>query len=119
MMKRVILAICAAVVVGGSAAAALQDQDFVLVNKTGLTIDEVYLSAVNDDKWGEDVLGKDVLKHNEKVKIEFSHKETECMWDLKVVDADEDEIVWEDFNLCKINEITLLYRNKKPTAEVK
>ena len=118
-MKRVLLAVCAAVVIGGSAAAALQDQDFVLVNKTGLTIDELYLSPINDEEWGNDVLGKDVLKHNEKITIEFSHKESECMWDMKIVDADDDDIIWEDFNLCKIHEITLLYQNKKPTAITK
>lgn len=93
--------------------------DFTLVNKTGLTIDEVYVSPSDDDEWGEDVMGKDVLKDGESVDIEFSRKETTCQWDLKVVDADKDSIEWTKLDLCKANEITLKYEGKKPTAIIK
>ena len=119
-MKRLIVALCLAVIVAGSVALlARGNQDFVLVNKTGLTIEELYISPANDNEWGEDVLGVDVLKTGQKVTIKFSHKETECMWDLKIVDEDGDDIVWQDINLCKASEITLKYEGKKPTAVIK
>jgi hypothetical protein len=105
----------------GSAASAGQSRnlDFTLVNKTGLVIVELYISTTKDDKWGEDVLGKDVLKDSEKVDIKFSPKETSCRWDLKIVDEDKDDVEWEDFNLCEISEITLMYEKGKPTATFK
>lgn len=93
--------------------------DFKLINKTGLTIEEVYVSPSNDDEWGEDVMGKDVLKNNESVDIEFSRAETTCLWDLKVVDSEEDSIEWTKLDLCKANEITLKYEGKHPTAIIK
>ena len=93
--------------------------DFTLVNKTGLTIEEVYVSPSKDDEWGEDVMGKDVLKNNGSVDITFSRKETTCKWDLKVVDSDKDSVEWTDLDLCKANEITLKYEGKHPTAIIK
>jgi hypothetical protein len=105
-------------VLAATAAWAAGDQDFVLVNKTGLTVDELYISPADDSRWGEDVLGKDVLGDDEEVTIEFSHKETECIWDLKVVDEDGDEVVWEAIDLCKARRITLRYEGKRPTATI-
>lgn len=95
------------------------DQDFVLVNKTGYDIAEVYVSPANDKEWGEDIMGKDTLDDGDRVTIEFSHKEKECDWDMKIVFDDEEEAVWEDFNLCKVREITLRYEGKRPTATFK
>ncbi len=93
--------------------------DFTLVNKTGVDIMEVYLSPTSDNEWGEDVMGKDILENGQKVDITFSSAETECNWDLKVVDEDDDNIVWTKLNLCTANEITLMWENKKPTAIIK
>ena len=118
-MKRVMFAVCLAVVLAGSVALMAGNQDFVLVNRTGLAIHELYVSPANDNEWGEDVLGKDVLRNGETVTIQFSHKETECLWDMKVVDEDGDDVIWEDFDLCKAKQITLRYEGKRPTAEIK
>ena len=95
------------------------DQDFVLVNKTGYDIDEVYVSPADAKHWGEDVMGKDTLDNGERVDIKFSHKERDCMWDMKIVFTDKEEAVWEDFDLCKVHEITLRYEGKRPTATFK
>ena len=115
MLKRVVWAVCGAVAVSLTTVSA-GDQDFSLVNRTGLTVVELYVSPANDDHWGEDVLGRDVLKNGETVDIKFSRSEDTCNWDIKIVDDDEDDVVWEDFNLCKISKITLKYEGKKPTA---
>ena len=115
MLKRVALAVCVAVAVSLTPVSA-GDQDFSLVNRTGLTIVELYVSPANDSHWGEDVLGRDVLKSGETVDIKFSRSEDTCNWDIKIVDDDEDDVIWEDFNLCKISKITLKYDGKKPPA---
>lgn len=122
-LKPAIVASCLAVVALASITLQATQQrrnlDFTLVNKTGLTIMEVYLSPTNDDEWGEDVMGKDVLANGEKVDITFSSGETECNWDLKIVDEDDDDVEWTKLNLCTANEITLMYEGKKPTAIIK
>lgn len=114
-----IAAVFAAFTSANAFAAQNRKLDFSLVNKTGLTIEEVYVSPSDDDEWGEDVMGKDVLKDGESVDIEFSRKETTCKWDLKVVDAEKDSIEWTELDLCKANEITLKYEGKHPTAIIK
>lgn len=93
--------------------------DFTLVNGTRYTVVELYVSPTSDEKWGEDVLGKDVLEPGKEVEITFSRGETTCMWDLKIVDEDEDEVEWEKLNLCEASEITLKYENGEPTAIIK
>jgi len=124
-MKRIKFAIlaCALTAVSLTASVAASSQrrvlDFTLVNSTKYTILELYVSPTNDDKWGEDVLGEDILKPGEKLDISFSRGETTCMWDLKIVDEDKDEVEWEKFNLCEASEITLKYENGKATAIIK
>jgi hypothetical protein len=118
-MKRVFATCCLMVLALSAGSMSAGDLDFTLVNQTGLTINEFYVSPSNHDEWGEDVLGRDVLAHGQRVDITFSRKETECMWDLKIVDADDDDVIWQDINLCKASEITLQYKGKTPTALIK
>jgi hypothetical protein len=81
--------------------------DFSLINKTGLTIREIYVSPSHDDEWGEDVMGRDVLANDETVDISFSRSETACSWDLEVVDEDQDSVVRQKINFCEASELTL------------
>lgn len=121
-LKTVILGCALALVAfSSSTSAAPQNRrlDFKLVNKSTYVIVELYVSPSDDDEWGEDVLGADVLPNNESVDIEFSRSETTCNWDLKIVDEDEDEVTWTKLNLCTANEITLRYENGKPVATIK
>lgn len=117
----VALCVAATAILFASAPTAEQNRklDFTLVNKTGVVITEIYVSPSDDDEWGEDVLGKDVLKNGERIDIEFSRKESTCKWDLKMVDEDKDEGVWENLDLCTINELTIMWEGKKPTAIIK
>lgn len=96
-----------------SPALAQGKQDFTLVNKTGYTIDEVYVSPTNSDNWGNDVMGRDVLNANEYVNISFARKEKTCKWDLQVVYDDKETSEWEGFDLCKTSKIILYYNRKK------
>jgi hypothetical protein len=120
-MKKLVLALVAAMVVAGSVAmfARSGEQDFVLINKTGLTIDELYVSPTTTNDWEEDVLGVDTLPDGGHVTIKFSRDTTACQWDLKIVDEEDDSVVWSNINLCKAEEITLKYEGKRPTAIIK
>lgn len=120
-MKQVTLAMMATVVavMAGSAAVMAGDQDFHLVNKTGLTIDEFYVSPSNVNDWEEDVLGVDVLPNGESVDVAFSRDEEACVWDLKIVDEEGDAVVWNKIDLCKASEITLNYNSGRPTANIR
>jgi hypothetical protein len=93
------------------------DQDFTLVNKTGIEIYSVYVSPSNSDDWGEDVLGQDTLDDGDSVDIHFSRKEKAKLWDLRVEDSEGNYVYWEDFDLLEISKITIYYKKGKATAE--
>lgn len=103
---------------GCAAAVFAGDQDFTLVNQTGLTIMEFYCSPTSTNEWEEDVLGADTLASGDSLQISFSRGEEACSWDLKIKDEDSDEIVWMEIDLCQAAVITLYYENGTPTAEI-
>jgi hypothetical protein len=94
----------------GHAVQAQSAPDFMLVNATGYTIDEVYVSRPNANGWGKDIMGTNALEDGRNVKITFNTDA--CSWDIKVVYDDQDETVWSNVNLCKINKLTLYWDKK-------
>ena len=113
-MKRTLAAIASAALLFAAQAALAGKQDFTIVNKTGYTINELYVSSAKSDDWGSDVLGRDTLPSGESGDITFESGTRGCKWDLMVVYDDGEEAVWDDaFDLCSIRAITLRYDRKK------
>lgn len=94
------------------------DQDFTLVNQTGVEIHRLYTSPHSSDDWEEDVLGDDTLANGESVDITFRPKEKAAKWDLRVEDEDGNAITWENLNLLDISTVTLHYKKGKAWADV-
>ena len=94
------------------AAEAAGRQNFTLINNTGYTIKEVYVSETSTDNWEEDVLGQDTLDDDASVLIRFGHHAGGCFWDLKVVYDDDTDAHWDNFNLCTITQISISYNAK-------
>ena len=93
------------------------DQDFTLVNKTGVIIDKLFVSPSDKDDWQEDILGQDTLADGATLDIKFHPKEKIEKWDLKVEDSKGNSIEWTDLKLTEIEKITLHYKDGKGTAE--
>ena len=95
---------------------AAGDADFTLVNGTGYTIREVYISAANRNAWGRDRLGDGELANSKSKLFKFSDS-ANCKQDIKVVFDDNDaEVTWEDLDLCEINKLTLKYNRAAKTV---
>ena len=94
------------------------DQDFTLVNKTGVEIHNVHVSPADKDEWGDDILGKDTLGDGDSVEIKFHPQEEAEKWDLRVADKEGNAIEWSDLNLLKVSRVTLHYADGKATADV-
>ena len=92
------------------------EQDFVLINKTGVEIYALYITPNSAKEWGDDVLGVDTLFHNEYTTIHFSPNTRATYWDLRIEDEDGNYIEWDKFNLKVISKLTLYYANGKATA---
>lgn len=117
-MKHISLSVAAAAMVLSTPAWA-GVQDFVLVNRTGYEIREVYVSPTTEDSWEEDVMGRDTLPDGDRVTIRFDRDEDRCRYDIKLVDIDGDETEWENINLCSVSVVSVRYdRLGTPIADL-
>ena len=89
------------------------DADFVLKNKTGYQIDEVYVTPHSMKSWGKDIMGSDALDDGEHVKIVFPHGNGACRFDIKVKYHDDGSTAeWGDIDLCQYDTISLFWDRK-------
>lgn len=116
LFKRALITLSAFAALASTAPAFAGDADFTLVNRTGFPIREVYIAPSKSSKWGNDRLGDGMLANGRQKLFKFADKSS-CKQDLQVVfDDDASEVVWEGFDLCEINKITLKYN--RSTKEV-
>lgn len=88
------------------------DADFTLMNRTGFTIREIYVSPAKRSQWGKDRLGEGTLENAKSRHFKFGETAA-CRQDIKVVFEDESfEPVWENIDLCEIEKITLRYNRQ-------
>jgi hypothetical protein len=95
------------------------DQDFTLINKTGIEIHSLHVAPHSSDSWEEDILGKDTLANGESLEITFGKHDTAHHWDLKISDEKGNTLTWENLDLTKISELTLHFKDGKAWADIK
>ncbi|MBR7620867.1 argininosuccinate lyase [Phenylobacterium sp. 20VBR1] len=115
-IERLVLAAVAAFALGSPAVAG--DQDFTLVNATGYTLNQVFVSPTRAKDWEEDVLGRDVLADGDRTEITFSRDTDACLWDLKVVYDNGESAEWDALSLCKISVAKISYDRKSGDTSV-
>ena len=83
------LALCAAFALTGSTASARQDGIGVIavMNGSDLTVSNLYASSCQEDAWGDDLLGSDVLASGAHLDVPLN---AGCQ-DLKAIAADGQE----------------------------
>lgn len=108
-MRKMLFTVAAAAACALAAPAFAGEQDFVLINGTGYTIQEVYVSPTKTQSWEEDVLGRDVLGDGARTTIRFDRAEDTCLWDLKAVYEDGETAEWQAFDLCEVSVVAISY----------
>jgi hypothetical protein len=95
------------------------DNNFTLVNKTGYTLESVYVSPHDAKKWGEDIMGKDTIADGEEVAITFNSEADADHYDVKVVYDDKTEAIWANLELPKLNKLTIHWdaKSQETSAE--
>jgi hypothetical protein len=83
------------------------NQDFNLWNETGFQIGEFHVSLASSSKWGEDVLGKDVLESGEHTHITFhGYTDSDCVFDMMIRKGNGGEMFQVGgVNLCEIDDV--------------
>jgi hypothetical protein len=85
-------------------------QNFTITNNTGHTLVTLNVSASNDNQWGPDILGRDVLATGESAEITFDRGETQCLWDIRGTYDDGDTTDERGVNLCEVATVNLTAR---------
>lgn len=85
-------------------AVAQGDPSFNLVNRSGQTINEVYVSAATQPNWGRDLLGQDVLPNGRSFPVRIPAS-AGCQQDIRVVYADGRPEERRNVNTCAITEM--------------
>jgi hypothetical protein len=88
-------------------AAYAAQQDFEIVNSTGQAILTLNVSPSDENSWGPDILGVDILAAGESADISFDNEEERCEWDIRVTYEDGDVGAWGGINLCETVTVTL------------
>ena len=116
LFKHAVLTIITLAAISAVSPTLAGDADFTLVNRTGYAIREVYIAPSKSTNWGNDRLGDGTLGNGRQRLFKFSDKSS-CKQDLQVIfDDDASEVVWENFDLCVINKITLKYNRSSKTV---
>lgn len=108
-MRLVMLAAAAAFLL--STPALADERNFQLVNGTGRTIAQVFISPSDTNSWEEDVLGSDVLPDEGTANIHFVDELDECVYDILIVHDDGDRAVWTGINLCETSFVSAQYQD--------
>lgn len=104
MIKWIVGALLAS---AAATAAYAAQQDFTIVNNTGQAIMTLNVSPSDEDEWGPDILGVDVLGAGENAEISFDRDEERCSWDIRVTYEDGDTASWGGIDLCETTTVTL------------
>lgn len=85
-----------------SAVSAHAENRWVTVrNNTNFVMMEFYASNRDQPSWGRDWFGMDVLMNGEEKAFNLDDGSGYCIWDLKAVFDDGDEVITNGFNVCE------------------
>ncbi len=80
------------------------DPSFNLVNRSGQTINEIYVSGVSQSNWGRDWLGQNVLPDGQSFPVRMQAGQ-ECSNDIRVVYANGNAEERRRVNTCNLTEV--------------
>ena len=105
-MRMRIAAAMAAAAIGLAAPAAAQDLAFMLANDSGYDLIEFYASPADVSEWEEDILGQDILRSGDAVRVIIADGREQCTYDLRMVFADGD-VIEDTADLCETGSYTI------------
>lgn len=92
---------------GGEAATGQAQQNFTLNNNTGHVLTTLNVSPSNEEQWGPDILGRDVLGDGESAAISFARGESQCEWDIRATYDDGGTTDVRGVNLCEVASVEM------------
>jgi len=79
----------------------VQNRVVTIGNYTGVTMVRFFASNTSRRTWEEDIFGSSVLRSGQTVNVDIDDGSGACLFDLKAVFADGDEVIENNFNVCR------------------
>lgn len=74
-----------------------------VVNNTGFTLVDVFVTPAETDHWGQDILPNDLFENGSTIKVTIPPDYgTTCLFDMKITDADGGHITFTNIDICKL-----------------
>jgi hypothetical protein len=105
MFKSLFAGVVAIAAVTATPALAFAPQDFTVTNSTGHVIVTLNVSPNDDNRWGPDILGREILPSGQQAEVTFDRNEDQCVWDIRVTYDDGTENDLRDVNLCETTDV--------------
>lgn len=96
-------------------------QNFILINETGTTINELTVAPAGTENWTDNVLPQDALETDDTCPVDFYSEDMDNMvFDLQTKDTDGNKVIYENVDLSMGIEVTLSTNpdTGAPTADV-
>lgn len=88
---------------------------FYIENKTSTDLYGIYVTGIDNDSWGEDILPDDVFEAGTTLTITIPiNKETVCEQDIKITFSEDDDnpLIFENIDFCTLDKMILTQKGK-------
>lgn len=100
MFFLVVLAVISFFSVKNSSAQALT---YDVVNNTGVTLVDIYVSPAESNNWGNDILPNNLFENGSTVTVTIpAEYGSSCMFDMKITDGNGSHITFTNIDACKL-----------------
>lgn len=80
-----------------------QALSFQVINNTGFTLSDIFVSPAESNNWGSDILPNDLFENGSTVTVNIPAEFGEtCMFDMKITDTEGAYVVFTNIDACKL-----------------
>ena len=81
---------------------------FNIINNTGETLNNIYVTPAETDDWGNDILPESLFEAGTTVRVDIPETYgTTCSFDLKITDLEGNAVEFKGIDACKLLNLTL------------
>ena len=81
---------------------------FFVVNNTGVTLNNIYVTPAETNSWGSDILPNDLFENSTSVRVDIpADYGTTCKFDMKITDLEGNAVIFTGMDACKLHTLTI------------
>ena len=81
---------------------------FYILNNTGVTLNNIYVTPAEQNNWGNDILPSDLFENQATVTVSIpeSYGST-CLFDIKITDLEGNAVIFYNVDACKLHTLSI------------